>query len=286
MPETDILNPTYVWSDDIQDSMSPDYGFEPRRSNTHLVKKAIGGRPWTRETANTGHTFTFSWLGRSFRCVQRLKRYYEQYGDGFFTIIDHDYKGSDDSRRGRHYVGRFTSEVVPVERGNNLYDVANVTFEEMPTAPMVRYPNDWVHDAIRFYAFNDFGDQKLATFTNTVNGWAANARVIAGRNVTTMDNPALQLNDGDWACYEYRGYGFKLYLLKGPGYGQCTVSLDGVQLGGTIDCTAAVDQGPQVVAMKEDVPLDFHRVQVTIVGAAPAIVLPIPVCWHSLEVMR
>jgi hypothetical protein len=99
-------------------------------------QKAVGGTPWTRETQNTGHAFTFSWIGRTWACVQRLKWYYEQYEDGFFTIIDWD-------GGGRQYVGRFTSEVIPVETGNGMWDVQNVTFEEIPQQQMVAFPSDW-----------------------------------------------------------------------------------------------------------------------------------------------
>jgi hypothetical protein len=95
-------------------------------------------------------------LARSEACVERLKWYGEQYEDGFFTIIDHD-------GGGRQYVGRFTSEVIPVETGNGTYDVQNLTFEETPRVPMVEYPSDWDHDSILFSVANDFGDQKLAT---------------------------------------------------------------------------------------------------------------------------
>src|ERR1700739_2833464 len=110
MPETDIINPTAIWETDIQDSMCPNYGFTRKRASTQLKKKAVGGTPWTRETQNTGHVFTFSWLSRSEACVERLKWYYEQYEDGYFTIIDQD-------GGGRHYVGRFTSDVVPFGTG-------------------------------------------------------------------------------------------------------------------------------------------------------------------------
>lgn len=156
MPSSDILNPTAVWEEDIQDSMCPNYGFPRKRTGTQLHKKPVGGTPWSRETANTGHTFNLSWVGRSWACVQRLKWYYEQYEDGFFTIIDWD-------GGGRQYVGRFTSEVIPSETGNGLYDVQNVTFEEMPIVAMAQYPSDWDHEAVLFLISNDFGDQKVAT---------------------------------------------------------------------------------------------------------------------------
>jgi hypothetical protein len=279
MPASDILNPKPEWEEDIEDSMCPDYGFTRKRASTQLNKKAVGGTPWTRETANTGHTFSFSWMQRSWLCVQRLKWYYEQYEDGYFTIIDHD-------GGGRHYVGRFTTEVSPTEVGNGMYDVQNVTFEEMPEAEMLKYPDDWDHDAIRVYSFNDFGDQKLAPYSSQTEGWAVNARTIFGQSVVTMDNPGAAGNAGDWACYEYRGYGFKLYLMGGPEFGQCEVFLDAVQVGGTIDCYEPEDIGPKMVLMDQNVNLDIHRVQVNVLGTKNASASAATISWHSLEVMR
>lgn len=271
MPETDILNPDTDWDATLQDSMCPNYGFTRKRTSTQLRKKAIGGTPWTRETQNTGHSFSLSWIGRSWACVQRLKRYYEQYEDGFFTIIDWD-------GGGRHYVGRFTSEVVPVETGNGMWDVQNVTFEEIPRVPMVQYPQDWDNDAITLYPTNDFGDTKLATSGT----WNFALQNFEESSVTTATSTG---NAGDWAQYEYRGYGFKLFLLQGPEFGQCEVLLDG-NVVATIDCYAAADSGPQMVLMQQNVSLDIHRVMVQVLGTKNASATAASVCWHSLEVMR
>jgi hypothetical protein len=264
MPASDILNPTTIWEEDIQDSMTPNYGFTRKRVSTKLNKKAVGGTPWTRETQNTGHSFNFSWLARTWACVQRLKRYGEQYEDGFFTIIDWD-------GGGRQYVGRFTTEVVPVETGNGMWDVQNVTFEEIPQQQMLVYPSDWAGDAIAFFAANDSGDQKLATsgaWTQTARTAIAGSQgtehvpLAAGTAYTTMDDAGTA---GDWACYEYRGYGFRLYILKGPEFGNADLYIDGV-LVETLSLFAATDQGPQIVASYQNLPLDIHRVQVVCDG--------------------
>lgn len=285
MPASDILNPTQGWDATLGDSMNPSYGFTRKRASTQLHKKAVGGTPWTRETQNTGHTFVFSWLGRTWACVQRLKRYYEQYEDGFFTIIDWD-------GGGRHYVGRFTTEIVPTLTANNKWDVQSVTFEEIPEQSMVEYPSDWDHDAIAFFITNDFGDQKLA-----INGaWSQTARTaVAGAQGTahvslatlgtayvTMDDPGTS---GDWACYEYRGYGFRLYMLKGPEFGQADIYIDGVLLE-TVDLYTATDIGPQIVVAQQSMPLDFHRVKVVCDGTKNASAMGTAVSWYALEVMR
>ncbi|QNI34539.1 hypothetical protein H7849_11950 [Alloacidobacterium dinghuense] len=285
MPETDILNPTTTWQSDIEDSMTPDYGFTRKRATTQLRKKAVGGTPWTRETQNTGHTFLFSWLQRSWLCVQRLKQYYEQYEDGFFTIIDQD-------GGGRHYVGRFSSEVVPTETGNGRWDVQNVTFEEIPRVAMVEYPSDWDHDSIFFGVNNDFGDQKLATSGAWSEASYAAAQITLGGILRTnlpgviMTNPGT--NAGDWAQFEYRGYGFQLYLVNGPAMGKADVYLDDVLLT-TVDCYAAspgIDAGVQIAVSQPNVSLDIHRVKVVVDATKNASSTGAAISWYGLQVMR
>jgi hypothetical protein len=287
MPETDILNSTTNWQSDIEDSMTPDYGFTRKRMSTQLHKKAVGGSPWTRETQNTGHSFTFSWLSRTWACVQRLKQYYEQYEDGYFTIIDHD-------GGGRHFVGRFTAEVSPVEVGNETWDVQNVTFEEMPQAPMVSYPSDWDHESILFGVYNDRGDQKLAIQGSWTEGAIAAPGITLGGilrgaggalplPIVAMNNPGTTA--GDWATFEYRGYGFQLWLITGPAQGKCDLYIDGV-LNSTIDCYAASAAAAASVITVENLSLDIHDVQIVVDDTKNAASTDYKIGWYALQVMR
>jgi hypothetical protein len=282
MPETDILNPTAGWDSVLHDSMNPSYGFTRKRSTTQLHKKAVGGIPWTRETQNVGHSFSLSWLGRTWPCVQRLKQYYEQYEDGYFTIID--YEGG-----GRHYVGRFTTEVTPVVTANNKWDVQNVTFEEMPRVPMVLYPSDWDHDSILFLAVNDFGDQKLAVNGAWTQVTLATVPTITLGGIARATLPTTAMTDagtaGDWAQYEYRGYGFQLWLSQGPEFGKCDVYLDGVLLQ-TVDCYNAAELGPQAVLTQQSVSLDIHRVKIICDGTKNSAATGTNITWWALQVMR
>jgi hypothetical protein len=282
MPETDVLNPTAGWDTALGDSMNPSYGFTRKRASTQLHKKAIGGTPWTRETQNTGHTFTFSWLGRTWACVQRLKWYYEQYEDGYFTIKNWD-------AGGREYVGRFTSEPQEVETANNKWDVQGVTFEEMPQAPMMNYPSDWDHESILFNVTNNRGDMKLATsgaWTPVLLGTAPEI-TLGGILRTSLSN--ITMSDpgtlGDWAQYEYRGYGFKLWMVQGAGFGKADVYLDGVLLT-TVDCYAATELGAQMVLAQQNVPLDFHRVKVICDATKNGSATTTTISWYGLQVMR
>lgn len=272
MPETAIINPSAAWDDDIQDSPTPDYGFERDRQSTRAVTKPAGGRPWSIETSNTGHVFQLSWISRSFKCVQRIKQFFEQYEDGFFTIIDWD-------GGGRHYVGHFTGRFPIVQMGNDRYDVRGLTFEEIPGVPMIEYPNDWDRDAVARRPISDYGDQMLA-----VSGTWVQQQQTDANNVTV----SILYNSGhagDWATYEYRGYGFRLYMRQASDCGQVQVELDGAVLG-TVDLYSAVDLGPQIVFERGTVPLDLHRVKVVVLGTKNGAASAASATWCMLEVMR
>ena len=285
MPETDILNPAPGWDPELGDSRSPSYTFERDRQSTLLRKKAVGGFPWTRETQNTGHSFPLAWTGRTYACMQLLKWYFEQYEDGFFTIIDWE-------DGGRHYVGRFTDEKFSAKLTANAKWDINLTFEEMPLAPMVKYPTNWAQDSIAFFINNDFGEQRVATsgtWTQTLRDavpgcqWTARRTLADGTGYLAIDNPG---NPGEWVQYEYRGYGFRLYLLMGLQFGQVDVYVDGVLHTAALDLYNPADNGPQMVLVVENMSLDIHRVKVVVDGTKNASASATSVSWYALEVMR
>ncbi len=273
MPETVILNPTTVWDEEIQDCMMPDYGFTVDRPQTRAVVKPAGGRPYSRETANTGHTFQLSWLNRSFKCVQRLKRFFEQYEDGFFTIIDWD-------GGGRHYVGRFTGNFPRVQLGNDRYQVQGLTFEEIPGVPMLEYPSDWDNDSVLLKPLNDFGDIQVGI----LGAWAQQIQTDPETGAT---NEWLLSNGtaGDMVAVEYRGYGCRLYMGLGPNAGTVEVFFDGVSQG-IIDLYQPVDEILQVVLELGQVSLDFHRVKVVTTGNNNVASGGATAKYGYLEVMR
>ena len=274
MPETFILNANPKWDEDIQDCLSPDYGFNRDRPGTRIVAKPAGGRPWSRETSNSGHTFSLSWLNRGWLCAQRLKQFYEQYEDGFFTIIDWD-------GGGRHYVGRFTGGRFPItQKNNDTYDIQGMTFEEMPAVPMLQYPSDWDNDAITLQPVDDFGDLRLflsGTWTQQ------NQQDVNEIPRVTLFNDGT--NPGDFATLEYRGYGFRLWMVNSPDAGQIEVFLDTVSLG-VVDLYNAILQGPQCVLEKADVMLDLHRLKVVVLAGKNSASTARSTVWCKLEVMR
>jgi hypothetical protein len=98
-----------------------------------------------------------------------------------------------------------------------------------------------------------------------------------------MDNAAPTA--GDWAQYEYRGYGFRLFLRRGPAFGKCQVNVDGVAQGAPIDCYSAA-LGQFLALEVPNLPLDYHRVQVVCTAAKNASASAAGISWLRLQVMR
>ncbi len=282
MAETNILNPTVTWRRDIDDALGPDFGFEQLRRSQLAMDKAAFGQPFALTVGNGGHTTQFSWLNRSRRCAEYLKRWAEQYEDGFFTIIDHDW-------RGRHYVGRFTGDMPIVAAGNDRYNLQGWTFEEIPGVPMLRYPGEWEHWAIKLPPVNDFGELAAATFSAAPGAWQRPPAVADSNGVLRVPRQVKNLTptNGDWAAHQYRGYGFRLWLRVGPGSGVVQIYVDGVLAQDNVVLTSGVDLGPVMVYKKTDLPLGVHVVKVVIVPATPPREAGLQgFLWDKIEVMR
>jgi hypothetical protein len=288
MPATDMLNPVAGWTVSEGDSINPSYGFVRERPSTLLRQKPIGGHAWEREGENGAHTFNLSWIGRTWATIQRIKWYYEQYErGGFFTIKNWD-------AGGREYVGRFTSISQETETTNARWNISAV-FEELAGASMVNYPSDWDHDSVLFQVNNDWSEQQLATSGTWTETTVATmpSLTLGGRlrgsgvgaiplSNAAMSNPG---NAGETATYEYRGYGFKLWLSTGPNYGQADVYLDDVLIT-TVDCYNAAAVGPAAVLTQLNVPVDLHRVKVSCDGTKNGASSATTIKWWGLQVMR
>jgi hypothetical protein len=277
MPETAILNANVQWDKDIDDSIGPDYGWEQlRRSQLATIKPAFG-RPWSRIAGNGGHTTTFSWVGRSRACVDKLKQWAEQYETGFFTVIDQE-------GGGRHYVGRFVGDMPRVAGKHDAYNVQGWQFEEIPGCPMLEYPADWDHWAVFEYPIDDFGDQLTATSSAS---WVRPAAFVddTGASIVPRQLQNLTPAANDWITHEYRGYGCRLWAVQGPTFGLATVWIDGVNVA-AIDLYNAALLGPQIVYENAQMPLDIHRVKVILSDTKNVASTGTGIVWDKLEVMR
>lgn len=267
MSQYDILNPTPTHP------LNPDYGFQKKRPLTHLNAKANQGSPYFREITDTGHSFSLSWNDKLKDDARKLKWYYEQYRDGFFTLIDHE-------GGGRHYVGRFTTPVEPAPTGHNRWSIQQVQFDEIPLAPMLQYPDDWNNDAIWRLSANDFGDRMVAIISGTnwvfeaPRGWTTKSAKIFLNN-----NPAV----GDSVSYVYAGYGFQFWGGLNSGGAPANVLLDGTVVG-TANFNGAYggSSPPLMLLQVQNVPLGIHTVTLQATSATAGNAF----WWDALKVMR
>ena len=266
MSQLDILNPTPTHP------LNPDYGFQKKRPLTHLNAKANQGPPYFREITDILHGFSLNWNDKLAGEARKLKWYYEQYRDGFFTVIDHE-------GGGRHYVGRFSQPVEPIPTSHNHWSVQQITFDELPGVPMVVYPSDWANDAIWRLLLDDFGDRMAAA----VSGSWTFAADAAAKSDYHFSNAGTATTDQ--AAYVYAGYGFQFWAPTGPAYGQATILLDGVAVG-TVDFYSAGAKVASMLFQQQSVSLGIHTVVLQPLHTKNAASTGYTVLWDALKVMR
>lgn len=266
MPQTDILNPTPTHP------LNPDYSYQRKRPLTHLNAKANQGPPYFREITDSGHSFIFNWVDKLESHARSLKRYYEQYRNGFFTYVDHE-------GGGRQYVGRLVTPVEPSPTSHNHWAIQGVQFDEVPLSPMLVYPGDWVNDAVWAKLLDDWGNRMVAAVSGT---WTltADANAISGYHFSDAGTVTT-----DQATYVYAGYGFQFWAPTGPAMGKASVVLDGTIVG-TVDFYTAAAQKSSMLLQVQNVMLGIHAVSLVPLNAKDGGSSGYTVMWDALKVMR
>jgi|ERR1039458_9836315 hypothetical protein len=267
MPETDVLNATPT------DPLNPDYGWQKKRPVTHLVGKANAGPSYVREITDVGHQFVLNWgttldSQKAESDILRLKKYYEQYRDGFFTLIDQE------GAANREFVGRFVTPVEPIPVGHNRWAAQNVLFEEVPGAPMNNYPADWDNDSIWRYTLNDFGEVQPAV--DDPASW------------TLEVGPPSQIYSAvtdAWAQLTYVGWGCQIWGLTWTNGGIAEVYLDGVDQG-PLDFYGTLPHHLMDLMTIQNVPLGLHTLKLVVTGTKNIDSTGYKIWFQSLKVMR
>jgi hypothetical protein len=236
--------------------------------------KPAFGPGWSRTVGDKGPSTTFSWLNRSQRCAEYIKRWAEQFEDDFFTIIDY--------AAGRQYVGRFVGDVHVVEAGNDRYNIQGLTFEVVPGMPMVDYPDQWDRWAITQRPYFGLGDLRMACFSANPNYWQ---RPVVDSGIQPNQLLLANATAGDSVTYEYRGYGFRLWCVKGVDYGSASLVVDG-QVVTLLDFHDVNELGPVMVYANAAMPLGIHRVQLVSTGAVTPGSAHNAIVLDHFEVMR
>lgn len=273
MPASDILNPTPT------DPLNPDYGWQKKRPTTAAALKPSAGPSYFREITDVGHQFALNFgttidSQKAWADIARLKRYYEQYRGGFFTLIDHE-------GNGRQYVGRFTSPVEPIPVGHNRWAAQNVVFEEVPGAPMGTYPTDWDNESVYAWCVDDFG-----SVTAAPDNWAHWSVATDSYGVLTPSGQDLQsATTNAYVRFSYVGWGVRIYAPKGPDRGIAQVFVDGVSQG-TIDQYASSGTASAKLMELPNYSLGLHVVKVLCTGTKNGSSSGYTVAFDALQVMR
>ena len=256
MAETDILNPVAGWWDVLGDNPNWSYGWTRKTATNKRLARPRLGRRYSRELLNAGYSMTLNWIDRPYSTVLYLKKFYEQFQGGYFTLIDRD-------GGGRHHVGNFTSEPVGVETANDKYTVQGLIFEECPQARMLIYPSDFAASSHLIYSVDDYLEPLVAT----QGAWTPQlAPTMAGTSLSAPSSYEM-LNAapvaGDFAQIEYVGWGFQMLFRSDPLLGMCDIYIDGSIYIAGLDLSTG--NGPGVAGgliQKVDLPLDKHRIKV------------------------
>jgi len=187
---------------------------------------------------------------------------------------------------GRNFVGRFTSEPEAIETANGKWTIQGAMFEEVPTARMLVYPNDWANDGHPINVCDDFfplGVPKplVALMQGT---WITQLNPkLAGPSAA--DPTAYECIDvtpaaGDWAQTQYTGWGFQMTFRLAATLGAIAIALDGVTLTtldlstgvatGSTGIVSVVVTGAAATVTVTNVPLDIHLLKVAYAGASTA----------------
>lgn len=301
MAETDILNgslengqviPIRGWSNVLGCNPNWSYGWIRKTASNKKIAQPRLGRRYSRELANAGYSANLNFIDQPYAQVLRLKRFYEQFKNGYFTLINWD-------GFGRHHVGNFTTEPNEVETANGKWTIQGLLFEEAPEARMLEYPSDWVHSSHTILTVDDYLVPLVANASSVTAAWSAvQTPAMAG---TSLNNPASYelLNAtptaADFAQAQYVGWGFRMAFRTGSGLGQFSLYLDGTLLI-TIDQSTGLRVGSGalpaglalaggVVTMLE-VPLDAHRVKMVALAVAGSIGSGTGVAYPALQVMH
>jgi hypothetical protein len=261
---TDILNP------DVGSELNPDYGFALQRPKSRVSYRPRNSRPLERQVDSQPHVIQLLWQNRPSAVAKALLQWEQQYEDGYFQYFD--------AERSRYYAGRFME---PLTIAQTAFEKCNIqgVFEELVGALMFEYPDDWDNDAIFVDEQNDWGD----IVWGVQGAWVRTANALARGGFELLN--AAPVNT-DFAKLQYFGYGFKLWLSKGPNRGQCAIYVDDVLYVANLDLYSAAAAPAQPLVIDANLPIGIHSVKILALAAKNGASSSTAVVADAIQVMR
>jgi hypothetical protein len=294
MAEHNILNPEKGFNAELGFNPSWSYATPIDVANNMSYAKPRYGAPIPRESADAGHSFDMTFVDCSWAKVQRIKRFYEQFKRGYFTIIDWD-------GGGRHYVGRFTAPPKAQHTANLKWTIQGLTFEEIQGARMLRYPSDWFNDSVYIYAVSDAdagnsaANPQISCSTPYTVGWVLQQTPLAVAAGKSIYDPsswemiwwAADGNPTEIAQAQYVGYGFRQTFRLGSAMGQLDLYLDGILIVEQLDLYSgtALAAGPNGGLAVRNPPVAVQAAGAAGVGSVMVTVTNLPLGAHRVKVV-
>jgi hypothetical protein len=267
---TDILNPP----DDVASQLHPDYSYPLDRPEGRAIVRRRNASPLRRRIDPSPMTIAISWGKRSLDIKDALLKWQLQYEGNFFQFYEPE--------TGRYYAGNFQGHLQHSPSGNNQWAIQGI-FEEYAGCALFQYPggdqSEWDRWGARYDEQDDFGD--LICGLNGAWPRTANAGAVGGFELLNVG-----ADNTHFAKVPYFGYGFRIWLPKGPDRGNVEVSFDGFVLIASLDLYAAVATNSAVVVSKIDAPMNLHTVKLRPLHTKNGASSDYKVSFDAIEVMR
>ena len=297
MANTDIFNNYIGYHAPLGFNPNWNYG-SPRKTAANYGTQRPRFGPWsTRAVSGAGYSFDLTFVDRPIQQVHYIRNFYEQFQSGFFTLIDYD-------NGAREHVGRFTTYSDDTQTANMKYTI-KVAFEEIPNCPMRNYPGDWINSAHWINVLDDFGNQRVSTYTTGVAQWAilTPGPVSLGSPSQVARGQQMFLNVpkvGDFAQVEYIGWGFRMIFPQAANLGICSLFVDNIPLLTSLDLSSSAyvrNNNATVVPILEadngslliqatNLPLGRHRVKLVAAATMGGESNSSGVIFPSIQVMH
>lgn len=119
MAAIDVFNPNTGWNRNLGFNPNWNYQSPVQKGNNVLTARPRFG-PWSsRSVGDAGYAWQLTFVDWPIEQVNYIRRFYEEFQSGFFTLIDYD-------NSSREHVGRFTAPPQVTPAGHLRYGISVV----------------------------------------------------------------------------------------------------------------------------------------------------------------
>lgn len=259
--EQNILNET------PESQLNPDFPLDGEGDDLTVIFRPRVGPVYRRDLGPSPHRYNLQWVEREQWVADQIRQWYAQYATSYFTFNDFD--------RNRTFTGNFISRPKIARVSFNRWNISAV-FLEVPSVPMLQYPDDWETDGY----FIDETDIDNNPLVKADPGWLLEGNDMHhGAKAFITDSVGLSL---EWI---YDGYGFRLYGSRLSFGGIAELRIDDTVVS-NIDFYSPTTVNSNILFTKTDVPFGRHRVKLVTLGTHNVSSTGFRVIGDAIEVMQ